>query len=78
MRRDVFMITRQNDRYGNLGIQFPKLIICIGTEKQAINLANYLSDYFPGCDYIYKIPNLDDYNNLEPIEPDFTEIEEKY
>jgi hypothetical protein len=52
---DEFKIVRDAARYGDMGSQFPDAISVHGTKEQALRLANYLSDYFAGCDLLFTV-----------------------
>lgn len=49
----MWIITKQTSRYSGLAKELPDLIICNGTKEQAEELAFRLSNWYPGCDYIF-------------------------
>ena len=63
MNEQSYVLLRNDDRYNHgvsdesdkLGRQFPAQIIVHGTLEQANNLAEYLSNFFPGCDYMWYV-----------------------
>jgi hypothetical protein len=50
-----YTITRDGDRYGSLGSDFPDVLTVVGTREQALRLANYLSNYYVGCDLLFRV-----------------------
>ena len=52
---EKFTIARDSERYGSQSHKFPEKIVVEGTKVQALMLANYLSNYYPGCDLLYMV-----------------------
>lgn len=48
-------IILKSDRYPGLGEKFPPRITCEGTLEQAKALAEYMSNWYPGCEYIFYV-----------------------
>jgi hypothetical protein len=54
---EKFIILNTN-RYEGLGDKFPQSMRVIGTREQAIRLANYLSDFYPGCELMFMVSGI--------------------
>jgi hypothetical protein len=52
---NFFIVKKQSDRYPGLADDLPNEIVCHGTKEQAELLAERLSNYYPGCDYIFYV-----------------------
>ena len=61
-----FTILKDLDRYQGLGKHFPdEIIVTKGTREQAIRLANYLTNYYAGCDDFFSVEGVDEVEHLK-------------
>lgn len=55
-----WFILRNDERYGDMAKDLPRRIIAFGTLKQAQEMADRLSNWYAGCDYMFYVPESDD------------------
>ena len=57
---DTFTIVKNVARYGSLGKDFPdEIVVTKGTKEHALYLADYLTNYFAGCDFMFYVKGME-------------------
>ena len=64
-KSEKFVVSRRHERYEGLGDKFPVEMRVIGTRQQALRLAVYLSEYYPGCEGLYRVEGVDNEEQVE-------------
>jgi hypothetical protein len=51
----LYIIKKDENRYGDLAKDLPDTIIVEGTLAEAVRVAEYLSGWYVGCEYIFYV-----------------------
>jgi hypothetical protein len=59
-KQDIWFVMRNDERYGDMAKDLPRQMIVFGTLKEAREMAERLSNWYAGCDYMFYVCGDDD------------------